>query len=377
MNTITSILYTFVHFLIKTGELVIKTVKQILLLVTFSAFLISWGGIGHSIISKKSAESFPAEMLGFDVWADSLRINASNADYRKSNDWSESPKHYIDIDNYSEFISNGRIAGTYDSIVNLHGVNFVIDNGTLPWATLNTYDSLVVAFQKGKWHKAMLFASDLGHYVADGHMPLHITANYDGGLTGQNGIHSRYETSMVFNNQTALNNYSVPKAAFVADVNKYVFDYIYKNYPYVDSVLQADSYATSIAGNNTTEYYSALWEKAKFTTTLFRNASKSLGELIYTAWVQAGKPAFGSVVNSEIPLNDNTELLAYPNPTKGNLKIAGNNILKVEVRNISGMLVANFTNTEINIDVLPNGMYLLSVYDKQGVLKKQRILLAK
>ena len=185
----------------------IKNTFRYSVLLSLVLFLVSWGGKGHSIINSKCPESFPSSMSAFRIWADSLSMHASDADSRKSADKTESPKHYLDVENYSEFVSTGRIASTYDSIVSRHGASSVLSNGTLPWATMNMYDTLRVDFLKHKWHKAMLDASDLGHYVADGHMPLHISANFDGQNTGNSGIHSRYETSMVSTYQTELNNY--------------------------------------------------------------------------------------------------------------------------------------------------------------------------
>jgi len=111
---------------------VIKSLFYSALFIVVSLSLISWGSLGHSTIGRKSVESFPASMTGFQVWADSLSMHGSDADNRKSADTNESPKHYIDIDNYAEFLSKGRIASTYDSIVNQHSYSTVRSNGTLP-----------------------------------------------------------------------------------------------------------------------------------------------------------------------------------------------------------------------------------------------------
>ncbi len=126
-----------------------------------------------------------------------LGDHASDADYRKSSDPSESPKHYIDIDSYQSFIDSGHIIQDYDSIVSVYGLSKVIDIGILPWAIINTTDSLQAAFEKEDYNKAVLIAADLGHYVGDAHMPLHITKNYNGQYTNQYGVHSRYETDMI------------------------------------------------------------------------------------------------------------------------------------------------------------------------------------
>ena len=334
-------------------------------MLTIGLFLVSWGSKGHSIINRKCPESFPASMNAFRIWADSLSMHASDADSRKSADKSESPKHYLDVENYAEFISTGRIASTYDSIVSRHGSSSVISNGTLPWATMNMYDTLKADFIKCKWHKAMLDASDLGHYVADGHMPLHISANYDGQDTGNSGIHSRYESSMVSSYQSELNFYSGDSVHAVSNVPNYIFNYIYFNHRYVDSVLIADTYATKLAGNTSSNTYTtALWNKTTFTKGLFHNASHTLAELIYNAWSEAGKPAFGVVNNT--PIITETSISVYPNPTKGVLNVQVKDLLRVDVSNITGTSAGLFYNNNIDLSKLPNGIYLLNIYCKNG-----------
>ena len=351
----------------------IKKTFPFIFLLVLTMLLSSWGGVGHTIINKKCTESFPASMAAFNVWSDSLASNASNADNRKDWDYAnESPKHYIDIDNYPEFISTGRIASTYDSIVNIHNAAYIVSNGSLPWATVNMYDSLKVDFQKRKWHKAMLDASDLGHYVGDGHMPLHLTANFNGGKTTQSGIHSRYEFDMVGAYQPELNNYKGDPVNFVSNINKYIFDYIYFDFKYKDSVLIADIYAKS-----TPTYTASLWSKTHFTTMLFHNSSHSIAELIYTAWVEAGSPAFGAKTQTLILNTLGSNISVYPNPTAGNLNLIGDNILKTEVSSITGTLLGTYYDRHVNLSNLCNGMYILSIYGKEGLLKKEKVLVAK
>jgi len=365
----------------------VKATFRIFSLFILIIFLSSWGSVGHGIINSKSSGFFPASMVGFQIWSDSLATNSANADNRKDYDSGlpldkkESYKHYIDIDDYSEFLSKGRIASTYDSIVAIHGSSNVIYDGTLPWATMNMYDTLVVDFKKLRWHKAMLDASDLGHYVADGHMPLHITKNYDGQSTGQTGIHSRYEgnSNMVGKNQIALANYTgSPNSNYVSNVNKYIFNYIYSNYRYKDSVLLADSYAKNLTGSTSSSaYYTALWNKTQFTNTLFRNASHALAELIYSAWVDAGSPPFAArtLTNTiNIPADN---ISVYPNPSSGSINVIGDNVSRTEVCTITGSKVAVFYNRVFDISYLPNGMYILSIYGREGLLKKEKILLAR
>jgi len=99
----------------------------------------------------------------------------------------------------------------------------MIKNGRLPWATDSTYRALVQNFKKKEWKNAMLTAAYLGHYVGDGHMPLHLTNNYDGKLTSQSGIHSRYESTMINKFITEI-NYKSSKVKKIKDVRSYIFN---------------------------------------------------------------------------------------------------------------------------------------------------------
>jgi len=286
------------------------------------AFLfLGWGYVGHNIISYNTILSALPEMEFFDTWADSIAAHASDADQRKSWDPYEAPKHYIDIDNYPEFIATGTIPQSFDSLVAIHGYSFVMDQGILPWAILNTADSLQVAFEINDMHKAMLIAADLGHYIADSHMPLHITRNYNGQYTGQYGVHSRYESNLIgyFQNQIIYDGDSLQ---YIENLSDFVFNMIYENYQYVDSVLYADSVAEAYAGNHTnTIYYGKFWEIAKnFTIGLFQKASHRLTCIIYTEWINSGISAVNNSENNNL-ISGFTLLQNYPNPFNPSTKI--------------------------------------------------------
>jgi len=327
--------------------------KQLLLYVLIagvSIALISWGYAGHYKINQASGLSFNAEMAQFNDWIDILADHASDADDRKAWDPDEGPKHYIDIDNYSEFISQGSIPQTWDSVVAAHGAAFVMDNGILPWATLITFDSLQNSFQRQDWEKAKLFASDLGHYVADGHMPLHITRNYNGQYTGNSGIHSRYESTMI-NAYIAQIEYEGYETEEIDNVSQYVFDYLYASYVFVDSILAADNEAKSVAGNtNSTLYKQTLWAETKdFTIPLFSEASHALSELIYTAWKRAGSPVISpDFIESKLTSEPITLIQNFPNPFTNATSIsyhltkAGG--VELFITDISGRRIATLVN---------------------------------
>ena len=320
-------------------------------IITIISFLfVGWGSVGHHIINYNTIMSALPHMEFFNTWADSLAAHASDADYRKDWDPTEGAKHYIDIDNYPEFVANGYISQNFDSLVAIHGYSFVMDQGILPWAIINTADSIEAAFEQEDMHKAMLLSADLGHYIADSHMPLHITKNYNGQYTGQNGVHSRYESDLIGSFQSQI-LYQGDSLQYIENVQDFVFNMLYDNYQYVDSVLYADSVAQAFAGNhNSTTYYNKFWEIAgDFTIRLFQKASYRIACVIYTEWINAGGSPTGITddgVNTAV--TDFTVYQNYPNPFNPSTNISwyspveGHQIVKIY--NAVGSEIATLMN---------------------------------
>ncbi len=361
------------------------------LLISAAVLLISWGSSGHYKISNNVALSFFQQMAQFSAWPQYLADHASDADDRKDTDPTEAPKHYIDIDMYASFNTTGRIPQTWDSVVAQNGSSWVINQGILPWATLITYDSLRNAFLHYNWTKAMLFAADLGHYVADGHMPLHITKNYDGQNTGNDGIHSRYESTMIYGYNSQI-VYTGDTVRVIPNVNKYVFNYLYKNYQYIDSILAADDYAYSLSSNySSSTYKAALWNKTRnLTILMFKNASHALAELIYNAWVEAGSPPVGSTGIAE-PKDGKISGLkgVYPNPVHTNSIIqysveSSHKSVKIFLVDYSGQLQSvlfdgspDAGSYELNwtADGLPKGVYFCVMQSGDYLTVKRIVVL--
>lgn len=71
----------------------------------------------------------------------------------------------------------------------------------------------------------------------------------------------------------------------INNVRRYIFDYIYGNYQYKDSILNADKVAFQKANHEYSDlYYQTLWDQTRaMTNRLIAGSSKSLAELIITA----------------------------------------------------------------------------------------------
>jgi hypothetical protein len=241
-------------------------------------------------INVKAVYHLPLSMADFIGDSTFFGLHASDADFRKGSDTSESPKHFLDIEDYPVYTG---LTQNLDSLIALYGWTTVKDIGILPWATLWAYDSLVAQIRRGATARAESTAADLGHYVGDGHQPLHITVNYDGQMSGNNGIHSRYETTMIDTYRSQL-KITPAMSLYIGNRFSYIMDYLLQSRVYVDSILQADTYAKATSGWNGSGqapamYYSALWDRCgPFTLKLLQSASEHLASLWYSAHVDAG-----------------------------------------------------------------------------------------
>jgi hypothetical protein len=252
-----------------------------------------WGSTGHHIINLKAVMHLPGSMAALKADSMFFYNHASDADNRKDTSgtsfFSESERHYIDIDAYPNYKN---LSHDLNTVISQYGFTFVHDNGTLPWAVVMMYDTLVAQLKRHDTTSALQSMADLGHYVGDAHQPLHCTENYNGTMTGNTGIHSRYESSMLGTYQSSI---IVVKdsARYIASPIDYIFDIIYYSNSYVDTIMAADTYAKSVSGwtgsgSPPASYYTALWLKTgNFTKDLFQRATVALASFWYTASVNA------------------------------------------------------------------------------------------
>jgi hypothetical protein len=269
-----------------------RFLRKIIVLVLIPAALSGWGEKGHKIITKYAMKSLPAEMNLSDEIKNAIVEHSTDADKRKKYVKDEYPKHFIDIDYYEEFV-NGNMITSYDELSKIYGEKTVTEMGVLPWATMSAYSNLVDAFKQNDKEKIILYASDISHYVEDGHQPQHTTLNYNGEMTNQKGVHFRYESDMFDKNAEEIENnyYSIP-IQYVSDISDYIFNYVAESNSYNDMILAADRFAYEKSDKNYNEnFYRLFWFKTKHVTfnRVSLGASRT-ASLIYSAWIDAGKP---------------------------------------------------------------------------------------
>ena len=273
-----------------------KLIILSLIFVIISSFKLSfaWGNKAHRLVNVRAIEMLPEEMNLMKEWKEYIGDRASDADIRRDNrsDTTEWPKHFIDIDYYAEFVA-GKMIYNKDELISLYSAETVTKMGLLPWAALEAYNKLVQSFKEKNRDKVLIFAADLGHYVADGHQPFHTMLNYDGQLTDQKGIHGRYESEMVNRYIDQISNsLTTREIKYVGNPLEYIFDYLTASNFYSPIIFTADkiTYAqTSSHGSG--DYYRLMWFRTKHVTiNQLSDAAGALASLIYSAWIDAGRP---------------------------------------------------------------------------------------
>lgn len=115
-------------------------------------------------------------------------------------------------------------------------VSLLDKHGILPWHLLRAYRQLVKAFETGEQKRILKQAADIGHYIADAHVPLHTTKNYNGQLSGQEGIHAFWESRLpeLFSDSY---DFFVGPAKYIEQPADFFWEAVFDSHRLVDSVL--------------------------------------------------------------------------------------------------------------------------------------------
>jgi len=272
-----------------------------------------WGFFGHENINRLAVFTLPAEMNGFYKKNIHYIVEASvNPDKRRYAVADEGPRHYIDLDDLSGAKDTLRQRGGYaelpkywnDAVEKL-GQDSLMSHGIVPWHTYTMFLRLRESFMIGDPDRILRISSELGHYVADAHVPLHTTSNHNGQKTDQHGIHGLWESRLpeLFSVEY---DFFVGPAEYVADVQKTMWDVVAQSHACVDSVLtfekqlsqqeESRKYAFETRAKQTVKVYSYRYSKLYHSLLRgmverrMRASIRTVGSLWYTAWVDAGQP---------------------------------------------------------------------------------------
>ncbi len=272
----------------------------VLLLLAAASQASAWGFPGHRLVNGEAVTTLPAPLRalfeGNEAW---LREHAIDPDlWVISGREGEPPNHFLDLDAFGSYPFDEVPAVEADHLAR-HGAA-AIERGRLPWRAAQVYRELVAAFAAKDEARALERAAVLGHYVGDAHVPLHAVLNYDGQLTGQKGLHSRWESALVDRFARQIEGRLEPGAAArVEDPTALLFGVLRESYARAQETLVADKetagrrdYADTPEDDRYDDaYYSRLFEREGETLIARLNAAATaLGSLWLSAWEDAGRP---------------------------------------------------------------------------------------
>ncbi len=281
-------------------------------MIFLAVSLCSWGFYAHRQINRLAVFTLPPDMIGFYKKNIQYITEASvNPDRRRYAVVEEAARHYIDIDHFGDSALY-KMPRFWKEAVEKHGEDSLKAYGILPWHVNVMYYRLRDAFMIKDPTKILSLSADLGHYIADAHVPLHTTENYNGQLTGQEGIHAFWESRLpeLF---SVRYDFFVGKAEYVKNPQLAIWKAVEDSNLLLDSVLMLEKsltekfgekkYSFETKGKQTIKVYSVEFSTAYHEALSgmiqhrMRGAIKMIGNFWYTAWADAGQPDLKALIN--------------------------------------------------------------------------------
>jgi hypothetical protein len=270
----------------------------------------AWGNEGHRMINKLAVSSLPADVPAF--LRSAAAINEIEYLGPEPDRWrspaepelvaAQAPEHFIDLELADALgaLPHKRL----DFEAKVFAANQRPEKiGLQPWQTTEVWQRLKAALREYRHLSAakqdtapveaaiLFYAGWLGHYVGDGSQPLHTSIQYNGwtgpnphGYTTEHKIHWQFEGPFVGANlheADVLPKMSAPKAIEGDLFDAYVA-YLRHSQTYVEKVYQLEK-AGGFVGNGSEE-------SRAFTADRLAAGASMLRDMIYTAWIESGKP---------------------------------------------------------------------------------------
>lgn len=283
-------------------------------LALLSGFSFSyWGFHAHREINRLAVFTMPPDVIRFyKKHIDYLEENAVNPDERRYAVEDEAPRHFIDLDVYGDSAAT-QMPRYWHEAVQKYGEDSLVANGIVPWHVYRMKNYLTKAFQEHDIISILRLSADIGHYIADANVPLHTTENYNGQLTDQHGIHGFWESRLPELYSEGYDGF-VGKAEYVNNVQSYIWEAVVQAHIAVDSVLVIEKelsakfqdesrYSYEERGKSTVKVFSRRYSQAYhhklngMVERQFRKSVKMVGDIWYSAWVDAGQPDIDLLMN--------------------------------------------------------------------------------
>jgi hypothetical protein len=293
----------------------------LLQLIRLNAFC--WGFFGHQRINFYAVFLLPPSMLAFyKPHLDFLSEHAVDPDKRRYAVAEEGPRHYIDMDHYGRYPFD-TLPRRWDQAVEKFSEDSLNAHGIVPWWIQTMLARLTKAFRERDGPRILKLSAEIGHYVADAHVPLHASSNHNGQLTGQRGIHGFWESRIPELLADKNWDFLIGRAVYLPSPSAFIWQRVLESAAAADTVLSVERalslrfppdkrFAFEERNGKLVRQYSEAYTRA-YDASLhgmverrMRQAIAAVASFWYTAWVDAGQPDLGGLAGRPFQIRTGT-----------------------------------------------------------------------
>ena len=286
-----------------------------------------WGFFAHEKINYYAVFLLPPEMLVlYKPNIDYLKSHAVDPDKRRYMLPQEAPRHYIDIDQFGKSPYKNLPRAWKDAVAKF-GEDSLHARGIVPWWIQVMQQRLTTAFRESNQAAILKLSAELGHYIADAHVPLHASHNHNGQFSDQKGIHGLWESRIPELLADKEWDFFISPATYITDPGKFIWNRVLESAAAADTVLLYEKQLTGrfpidqkyafetrnniIARQYSTAFTIAYDKKMKgMVERRMRQSVYAIASFWYTAWVNAGQPDLKKLSNQPFSAQDLLEFEA-------------------------------------------------------------------
>lgn len=280
-----------------------------------------WGFFGHQKINYYAVFLLPPQMMAlYKPNIEFITEHAVDPDKRRYMVATEGPRHYIDIDHYGKYPFDS-LPRKWEDAVAKYSEAALVQNGIVPWWVQTMQRRLVNAFKQKDQAKILKLSAEIGHYIADAHVPLHANSNHNGQLTGQQGIHGFWESRVPELLADKEWSFFIGKAEYIKNPGDFIWKRVLESAAEADTVLNYEKqlsekfspdkkFAFENRNGKIIRQYSSAYSIAYnemlkgMIERRMRSSIYAVASFWYTAWVDAGQPDLNKLSNKTFSEED-------------------------------------------------------------------------
>jgi len=284
-----------------------KRIALLFLLVVVYSDTFSWGFYAHKHINTHAVFLLPPQMMVlYKPHIHFLSEHSVDPDKRRYMVQEEGARHYIDMDHYGKYPFES-LPRKWEEALKQYSEDTLKRYGIVPWWIQTMLNRLTNAFKVKDQAKILKLSAEIGHYIADSHVPLHACSNHNGQLTDQRGIHGFWESRIPELLAEKEWDFFIGKAGYISNPLQFTWNRVLESAAAADSVLLSEKKLSAlfpadqkfsfehrngvILRQYSTDY--TLAYNRMMNNMVERRMQQSVyavASFWYTAWVNAGQP---------------------------------------------------------------------------------------